>query len=161
MDKNKLVAAYTDLMEYLYIAMDNTLHSMADALEIAKEKLNKAGSLTVEEIEIISDALKRDIESAAHGLPDHKDQNKLSEWFKFDIKLIENFALDAFLSLADKTRIELAQLGEKAKHHQYQRGEITLPGTFICDQCGKEIAFKTPSQIPECPNCHGQVFTRI
>ena len=161
MAKNKFVTAYTDLMEHLYIAMDNTLHSMADALEIAKEKISHVGSLTVEEIDTISDALKRDIESAAHGLPEHQDKNTLSEWFKFDIDLIENFTLDAFLSLADKTRIELAKLGEQAKHHQYQSGEVTLPGTFTCDQCSKEIAFKQPSQIPECPACHGKSFTRI
>jgi hypothetical protein len=161
MDKNKLVAAYTELMEHLYMAMDDTLHSMADALEISKDKLKKAGSLTMEEVDVISEALKRDIESAAHGLPDHKDQNKLSEWFKFDIELIENFALDAFLSLADKTRIELAKLGEKAKRHQYRSGEVTLPGTFVCDKCNKEIAFKAPSQIPQCPDCNGEIFTRI
>jgi Zinc-ribbon containing domain len=161
MDKNKLVTAYTDLMEHLYIAMDNSLHSLADAWDIAKTKLGKAGELTHEEISIISDALKRDIESAAHGLPGHQDTNSLSEWFKFDIDLIENFTLDAFLSLADKTRIELAKLGEEAKHHSYQSGEITLPGTFTCDQCGKEIAFKQPSQIPECPACQCKTFTRI
>jgi rubrerythrin len=161
MAKNKFVDAYKDLMEHLYLAMDNTLHSMADAWDIAKDKINKAGELTQEEVNIISDALKRDIESAAHGLPGHKDTSSLSEWFKFDIDLIENFALDAFLSLADKTRIELAKLGEQAKHHQYQSGEVTLPGTFTCDQCGKEIAFKQPSQIPECPACHGKTFTRI
>jgi rubrerythrin len=161
MAKNKFVTAYTDLMEHLYLAMDNTLHSMADALEIAKDKLSEAGNLTKEEVNTISDALKRDIESAAHGLPGHKDTSSLSEWFKFDIDLIENFTLDAFLSLADKTRIELARLGEQAKTHSYQSGDVTLPGTFICDQCGKEIAFKSPSQIPECPACHGKTFIRI
>lgn len=161
MAKNKFVTAYTDLMEHLYLVMDNTLHSMADALEIAKEKLNKAGNLTVEEIDTISAALKRDIESAAHGLPNHQDTNSLSEWFKFDVDLIENFALDAFLGLADKTRIELAKLGEQAKHHTYTSGVVTLPGTFCCAQCGKEIAFKAPSQIPECPACRGKTFTRI
>jgi rubrerythrin len=161
MAKNKFVEAYKDLMEQLYLTMDNTLHSLADAWDIAKDKINKAGELTQEEVNIISDALKRDIESAAHGLPGHKDTSSLSEWFKFDIDLIENFALDAFLSLADKTRIELAKLGEQAKHHQYQSGEVTLPGTFTCDQCGKEIAFKQPSQIPECPACDGKIFTRI
>ena len=161
MDKNKLVTAYTDLMEHLYLTMDNSLHSMADAWDIAKAKLGKAGELTHEEISTISDALKRDIESAAHGLPDHQDTNSLSEWFKFDIDLIENFTLDAFLSLADKTRIELAELGEQAKTHSYQSGDVTLPGTFICDQCSKEIAFKQPSQIPECPACHGKTFIRI
>jgi hypothetical protein len=161
MAKNKFVTAYTDLMEHLYLAMDNSLHSMADAWDIAKAKMGKAGELTHEEISIISDALKRDIESAAHGLPGHKDANSLSEWFKFDIDLIENFTLDAFLNLADKTRIELAKLGEQAKHHTYQSGDVTLPGTFTCDQCHKEIAFKQPSQIPECPACNGKSFTRI
>jgi rubrerythrin len=161
MAKNKLVTAYTDLMEHLYLAMDNSLHSMADAWDIAKAKLGKAGELTHEEISTISDALKRDIESAAHGLPGHQDTNSLSEWFKFDIDLIENFTLDAFLSLADKTRVELAKLGEEAKTHTYQSGDVTIPGTFICDNCGKEIAFKTPSQIPECPACHGNTFIRI
>jgi Zinc-ribbon containing domain len=161
MAKNKLVTAYTDLMEQLYLAMDNSLHSMADAWDIAKAKMGKAGELTHEEISTISDALKRDIESAAHGLPGHQDTNSLSEWFKFDIDLIENFTLDAFLSLADKTRIELAKLGEEAKTHRYQSGDVTSPGTFICDHCDKEIAFKAPSQIPECPACHGKTFIRI
>ena len=161
MAKNKFVTAYTDLMEHLYLAMDNSLHSMADAWDIAKAKMDKAGELTHEEISVISDALKRDIESAAQGLPGHQDANSLSEWFKFDIDLIENFTLDAFLSLADKTRIELAQLGEQAKTHSYQSGDVTSPGTFICAHCDKEIAFKAPSQIPECPACHSKTFIRI
>ena len=77
------------------------------------------------------------------------------------IELIENFALDAFLSIADKTRLELARLGQIAQKHSYQSGEITGPGTFICDVCGKEIAFKTPSEIPECPQCHAHTFVRM
>ncbi len=161
MDKNKLAKAYTDLMEHLYVAMDDTLHSWADALDIAKAKIHKAGDLTLEEIEIISEALKRDIESAAHALPAGKDKSTLSDWFKFDIELLENFALDAFLSIADKTRVGLAKLGEEAKHHTYQSGSVTLPGTFTCDGCGKEIAFKGTSEIPECPACHGTLFTRV
>jgi len=158
---NKLTKAYTDLMEHLYMTMDDTLHTWVDVVDIAKAKIRKAGDLTLEEIDMISDALKCDIESAAHSLPAHKDKNTLSEWFKFDVDLIENFALDAFLSLADKTRIEHAKLGEQAKHHRYESGVVTLPGTFRCDSCGKEIAFKTTSQIPECPNCHNKHFTRI
>lgn len=161
MAKNKFVTAYNDLMEHLYLAMDNTLHSMADTLDSAKDKIHKAGDLTREEINTISEALTRDIESAAHALPPGKNKSSLSDWFKFDVELIENFALDAFLSLADKTRVQLAELGEKAKHHKYLSGEVTLPGTFVCDHCNKEIAFKTPSQIPQCPQCHHNSFTRI
>ena len=77
MTKNKLATAYSELMEHLYVAMDDTLHSWADAIAIAKAKMGLLGQLTLEEIDIIADALKRDVESAAHGLPEQKDKNHL------------------------------------------------------------------------------------
>jgi site-specific recombinase XerD len=161
MNKNKLVTAYSELMTHLHETMEDTLHSFAEALEISKEKTSKDSSLTSAELDKVSGYVKRDIEHAAHGLSDQEDKNSLSEWFKFDIELIENFTLDAFLSLADKTRLELAKLEQLAVAHTYHCGDITVPGTFICDDCGKEIAFKTPSEIPECPQCHGKTFIRI
>ncbi|MGZ8153000.1 MAG: zinc ribbon-containing protein [Methylococcaceae bacterium] len=161
MNKNKLINAYTDLMEHLYEVMDDTLHSLADALDIAKEKISKSSELTTEELDKVSGFVKRDIEHAAQNLSEKEDKDSLSEWFKFDIELIENFTLDAFLSLADKTRVELAKLQQLATRHTYHSGDITSPGTFICDACGKEIAFKTPSEIPECPACHAKTFVRI
>lgn len=161
MDKNKLINAYTDLMEHIYEAMDDTLHSFAEALDISKEKIRKAGDLTNEELDKVSSFVTRDVKHAAHGLSNEEDSGSLSEWFKFDIELLENFALDAFLGIADKTRIELAKLQQLAETHTYHSGDITMPGTFICDGCGKEIAFKTPSEIPECPSCHAKTFIRI
>lgn len=161
MKKNKFIDAFNDIFKHLYETMDDTLHSVAEALEISKEKAGKTSDLTQEELNKVSGYVKRDLETAAHGLTDKEDSNSLSEWFKFDIELIENFTLDAFLSVADKTRLELAKLGELAKKHSYQSGDITIPGTFICDNCGKEIAFKTPSEIPECPVCHAKTFIRI
>ncbi|NOT11246.1 MAG: zinc ribbon-containing protein [Methylococcaceae bacterium] len=161
MDKNKLINAYTNLMEHIYEAMDDTLHSFADALEISKDKIRKVGNLSNEELDKVSGFVKRDVEHAAQGLSDAENSRSLSDWFKFDVELLENFALDAFLSIADKTRIELAKLQQLAETHTYHSGDITIPGTFICDDCGKEIAFKTPSQIPECPVCQGKTFIRI
>ncbi|MDI1231004.1 MAG: zinc ribbon-containing protein [Methylobacter sp.] len=161
MNKNKLVAAYTDFMKHLHETMEDTLHSFAEALEISKEKTRKDSDLTSDELDKVSEFVQRDIEHAAHGLSPKEDNDSLSEWFKFDIELIENFALDAFLSLADKTRLELAKLEQLAEAHTYHSGDITIPGTFVCDDCGKEIAFKTPSEIPECPQCHGKTFIRI
>ncbi len=161
MNKNKLVTAYSDFMNHLHETMEDTLHSFAEALEISKEKTSKNSDLTSDEMDKVSSFVKRDIEHAAHGLSSKEDKDSLSEWFKFDIELIENFTLDAFLSLADKTRLELAKLEQLAETHIYHSGDITVPGTFICDDCGKEIAFKSPSEIPECPQCHGKTFIRI
>ncbi|MCX7098227.1 MAG: zinc ribbon-containing protein [Methylococcales bacterium] len=161
MNKNKLIAAYADFMGHLHETMEDTLHSFAEALEISKEKTSKTSDLSADELNKLTGFIKRDIEQAAHGLSSEEDSGSLSEWFKFDIELIENFALDAFLSVADKTRIELAKLKQLAETHTYHSGDITVPGTFICDACGKEIAFKTPSEIPECPACNAKVFIRI
>lgn len=160
MNKNKWVAAYNDIVKHLYETMDEALHSLGEALEISKEKTGKTSDLSKEDLDKVSGYVRRDIESAAHGLTAKSDAESLSEWFKFDIELIENFTLDAFLSVADKTRIQLAEIEERAKVHKYQSGEITIPGTFICDNCGKEIAFKTTSEIPVCPKCQGTVFVR-
>ncbi|MDP2099190.1 MAG: zinc ribbon-containing protein [Methylobacter sp.] len=161
MNKNKLIAAYSDFMRHLHETMEDTLHSFAEALEISKEKTGKDSDLTRDELDKVSGFVKRDIEHAAQGLSAQEDNDSLSEWFKFDIELIENFTLDAFLSLADKTRLELARLGQIAEAHTYHSGDITVPGTFTCDDCGKEIAFKSPSEIPDCPKCHGKTFIRI
>ncbi|MDD2722712.1 MAG: zinc ribbon-containing protein [Methylovulum sp.] len=161
MNKNKLINAYLELMGHLYEAMDDTLHSSAEAMDVAKGKLSKVSDLTSEEMDKVAGYLKRDVEHAAHWLSDHTDFHSLSDWFKFDVDLVENFTLDAFASLADKTRIELAKLEQLATKHVYHSGDITSPGTFICDDCGKEIAFKTPSEIPECPACHHNVFVRM
>ncbi len=161
MNKNKLIAAYSDFMTHLHETMEDTLHSFAEALEISKEKTSQSSDLSKEDVDKISGYVKRDIEHAANGLTAKEDKNSLSEWFKFDVELIENFTLDAFLSVADKTRIELAKIEQLAETHTYHSGDITVPGTFICDACGKEIAFKTASEIPECPACHAKTFIRI
>ena len=161
MNKNKLIAAYSDFMIHINETMEDTLHSFAEALEISKQKTSESNELSHEELDKISGYVKRDVEHAAQGLTAKEDKNSLSEWFKFDVELIENFTLDAFLSVADKTRIELAKIKQLAETHTYHSGDITVPGTFICDACGKEIAFKTASEIPECPACHANTFIRI
>ncbi len=148
-------------MTHLHETMEDTLHSFAEALEISKEKTSQSSDLSKEDLDKISGYVKRDVEHAANGLTAKEDKNSLSEWFKFDVELIENFTLDAFLSVADKTRIELAKIEQLAETHTYHSGDITVPGTFICDACGKEIAFKTASEIPECPACHAKTFIRI
>lgn len=161
MSENKLIKAYDDLMGHLYEAMDDTLHTVAEALEIAKEKTSALGGHTQEEINKVADYVMRDVEHAATSSSLEEENNSLSEWLKFDIDLIENFALDAFMDIADKTRIKLAALEMDAKqYHPYQSGDIASPGTFVCDQCGKQIAFKSTSVIPDCPECQAKSFTR-
>ena len=160
MNTQKLITAYSEFMHHLHETMEDTLHSFTDAFEISKEKTNESSELTTEELDHVSAQVKRDVEHAAQNLPAH-DNNSLSDWLKFDIELIENLTWDAFLSVADKTRIELAKIEFLAETHKYQSGDITIAGTFICNDCGKEIAFKATSRIPNCPTCHNHTFVRL
>lgn len=160
MNTQKLITAYSEFLQHLHETMENTLNSFTDAFEISKDKTNENSDLTADELEHVSTQVKRDVEHAAQNLPAH-DNNSLSDWLKFDIELVENLTWDAFLSVADKTRVELAKLEQEAKTHKYQSGDITIAGTFLCDDCGKEIAFKTASRIPPCPTCHNHTFVRL
>ena len=156
MSDKKSTDAYNDLMGHIYEIMDDTIHTIADVMDSAKEKTSELGGLTQEEINHVADALMRDVEQAASH-----DEDSLSEWFKFDVELLENFALESFTCLADKTRLELAKIENQAKkYHSYQSGDITGPGTFNCDKCDKQIAFKSTSKIPHCPACQSNKFTR-
>lgn len=159
MSENKFIKAYDELMGHLYEIMDDGIHTLAHGIEIAKEKTSKLGGLTQEEIHKIADFVKRDVEGAAHSLNSEK-QEDLSEWLKFDVDLIENFAIDAFMSVADKTSVELAELKRHAEQNIYYSGEITGPGTFKCNACEKTIAFKSTSEIPACPACGALSFAR-
>lgn len=160
MNTEKLITAYSEFMHHLHETMEDTLNSFTDAFELSKEKINESSDLTAEELEHVSTQVKRDVEHAAQNLPAH-DNNSLTEWLKFDIELVENLTWDAFLSVADKTRIELAKLELLAETHKYKSGDITIAGTFLCDDCGKEIAFKVTSRIPQCPTCHNHTFVRL
>jgi len=161
MSENKLTKAYNDFMEYMYEATDDTIHSIADSLDSAKEKVSELGGLSQDEINHVANAVSRDVHHAAHALPDNSDES-LAEWLKFDIELLENFALDSFLNIADKTRVELAQLAQNAEQysHPYKSGDLTAPGTLSCKKCNKVIAFKSTSVIPQCPECGAETFIR-
>lgn len=59
MSDDKFVDAYDNLMAHLYEIMDDTLHSVADSLEIAKKKTLEG--LSQEEIDDIASFLMRDV----------------------------------------------------------------------------------------------------
>ena len=161
MIKENFIHAYNHFMQHLHETLGDSENSMQDALEIAKQKTTHSTKLSAEEMNQVSHYVKRDIHHAAHH-GKTKEKLSFSDWLKFDINLIEDFAFDAFMDLADKTRVELAMIEEKAKHTpQYHTGEITSPGTFMCEECRHELKFKSTSHIPECPHCHATVFVRL
>jgi hypothetical protein len=148
------------LMGHLYEIMDDGLHSFADAIELAKAKTHAISALTVEDMHKVAEYVQRDVEDLAHVL-EPKNKEELSAWLKFDVDLVENFALEAFLGLADKTSVDLAALKRHGELRRYYTGEISSPGTLTCMACAKPLVFTSTSIIPECHACGAKAFTRM
>uniref|UniRef100_UPI0025E209C8 zinc ribbon-containing protein n=1 Tax=Thiocapsa sp. TaxID=2024551 RepID=UPI0025E209C8 len=85
----------------------------------------------------------------------------IRDWWRFDLQLIEQRMMDAFTKVADQTSLQLAQWAEVARQMSlYQAGEVTGPGTLVCDRCGAETHFVKAGRIPPCADCGGMSFRR-
>lgn len=131
------------------------LHRLIDQ---AKEKLLEAEEYTEEELDKVSDYLKRDLIDAADYLSE--TGSDFATWLGFDIELIEDRLKELFSQAADQTTVELLQLKMQAERRAYHTGEITGPGTLICDNCEEKLHFHRISRIPPCPKCRGTRFHR-
>ena len=164
-----LVEAYNRMMARVRDSIDNAeanaMPTLQKAIEQAKDQATHLGEVSLEEAEEIGNYIKRDINDAAEYLME--TSHEFSEWLMLDIDIIEQKVLELFLSVADKTRIELEQLSHttcnisaETKKSEYRSGEITGPGSLICANCGQMIQFNTTGSIPECNQCGGDVFKR-
>jgi len=159
---NRLVKAYNQMMASIREAFedaDTSDISLQKALNAAKEQAAHLGEVTIEEAHEISEYIKRDINDAAEYMMETSAE--FSDWLMLDIEVIERKVVDMFLSVADKTRVELEQFkGQSQELSLYYSGEITGPGTLVCTECGKLVAFVTTSQIEPCAKCGNNTFKR-
>ena len=161
--EQKLIAAYDKMMERIEQLIDTAekkaLPTLQKNIDKAKQQAIELKEISQEEADKIARYLRRDIHDAAEHF--ESSGKEISSWFSFDLKLVEDRLLDVFVKVADKTRLELAQLAEQAKHAQeYHTGEITSIGTLACQQCETLLHFKKTSRIPPCPKCHKTIFIR-
>jgi len=160
--KDPLVGAYEEMLkrtrEGIQEAQEST-PKLQHMLESVRDNMVELGELTREEAQKISQYIERDIEDAASYIVETGED--LRNWWRFDLELIEQRMLDAFTSVADMTSLELGQWAEQARRATlYQAGQITGPGTLVCDQCGAEIHFTRTGRIPACADCGGLAFRR-
>jgi len=161
--EQKLVAAYDKMMtrinSIVTSAEQQALPTLQNNINKAKQQAIELKEISKDEAEKIATYLQRDIHHAAEYL--EQSGETFATWFRFDIELIEARLLETFSNVADKTRLELAQLAEQANHaQQYHTGEIAGIGTLTCKQCDTEMHFKKTNRIPPCPKCHKTEFIR-
>ncbi len=157
-----LVDAYEEMLKRTEQGIEQARESapkLRHMLEKARDSMVELGELTREEAHKIADYIERDIEDAAAYIADTGED--LREWWRFDMELMERRLLDAFTSVADQTSLQLGQWAQQARRASlYQAGQITGPGTLICDQCGAETHFTRSGRIPPCADCGGLAFRR-
>lgn len=130
------------------------------AIDAAKEKISELGELTREEAEHVADYIRRDLHDAAVYL--ETEGKDLGDWLKFDIELVEDRLSELMSQTINTASIELQQLSERAKQENlWYKGEVTGPGSFICEHCEQPLSFYHIQDIPACPNCGNGIFRRI
>ncbi len=159
---DRLVDAYDEMLKRTRDGIEQAQEAtpkLRHMLEQVRDNMVELGELSREEAAKIADYVERDVEDAAHWLVDTGED--LRDWWRFDLALIEQRMLDAFTSVADQTSLQLRQWAERA--HQaslYQAGQITGPGTLVCDKCGAETHFTRSGRIPACAECGNLTFRR-
>ena len=114
--------------------------SLSKAISMAREEITHISDVTQDEAEEISNFIKRDINDAAEYMME--SSSEFSDWLMLDIEVIERKLIELFLSVADKTRVELEQFGVQNRELSlYYSGEITGPGTLQCAECGHRVSF--------------------
>ena len=159
----RLSAAYDAMVEQLRDgikkAEKTAVPAFSDALGEAKERAVALGELTREEAEKLGHYIERDMHDAADFIVETGQDFK--DWLKFDWQLIEKRLFDTFASVADQTSLQLKALADQARAASvYRSGEITGPGTLVCDSCGELMHFQHTHAIPPCPKCNAEVFHR-
>ena len=160
---DKLVQAYEQMLRETHETIEKTqqesVPKFREMLEKARDNMVELGELTREEAQKVSEYITRDIEDAANYIAETGQE--IHDWWRFDLELIEKRMLDMFKLVADQTSLQLAQWAETARQMSlYQAGEITGPGTLVCDRCGAETHFVKAGRIPPCADCGSTRFRR-
>lgn len=160
---DRMVDAYEQMLEMVYRGVEHleetALPALRERLDQAQDKMSEISELTREEIDHLSIWLERDLKDAGQYLFETGEEFKT--WLRFDVDLIEARLLEMLTSVADQTRVELAQLAERAQHPSWRTGEVTGPGTLVCESCGEQLQYHKTGRIPPCPRCHATSFQRM
>ena len=159
-----LGAVYEDMYERiadsLKTAKDKTAPQLREWIAEAKQKANEVEEITEEDAKQLATWLKRDFEDMLHYLSE--TEGELQEWLGFETVLLKTTLIQSLLDVADKTTVELLRMKENAhKPSDYHTGELTGPGSLICDECQEILHFHKTGRIPPCPKCNSTLYHRI
>jgi NADH pyrophosphatase NudC (nudix superfamily) len=160
---DRLEKAYREMLdlvaEELEALPDRSNIALNEMLEKARRQVADAEHLTKEETETVMEYVRRDLHDLGAFL-DTSDSDWRG-WLRIDLALIEASLLNALSTVADRTKLELAALAERAyRMGEWHTGEVTGPGELTCMDCGTTMHLSRVGRIPHCPNCRHTRFHR-
>ena len=161
--REKWQKAYDDMMVRVKTAYEEAEESTRPALESfihkARDTAVELEELTHDEAEKVAYYLKRDLQDAGKHLAE--TGHEIGDWLRFDIDRIEDRLLSVLSLVADRTRLEMLKFEHDIEEGPaWNTGEITGPGTLVCESCGTTLRFHATGHIPPCPKCKHTVFHR-
>ena len=164
----KLLKTYHTMIDQVkdlwHTAEEKAVPTLSENIEKAVEKASELGELTKEEAEKLGSYIQRDLEDAGDYLSEYIETNGplLENWIKDELEFAEYEFANMFATLADKTRLELDALAERARQvGVWRTGEITNVGVLYYQNCDEVLHFKKPGHIPPCPKCKGTEFKKV
>lgn len=165
---DKLLKTYHHMLNHVkelwHSAEEKAVPTLSENIERAAEKASELGEATKEEVEKLGTYIQRDLEGAGEYLSDYAEKNgpQLENWIKDELAFAESQFAEMFATLADKTRLELDALAERARQvGVWHTGEITHVGVLYCKNCHEALHFKKPGHIPPCPKCKETEFKKV
>ena len=150
---------YEKFLEKLLEKIKSSGQGVSHSIDSLKESLLSAEEHSKDELDKISDYIRRDLHEAAVHLAETGEE--LEQWLKFDVEQVERRTFELFLQIADKTQLELQHWKEQADALDlWKTGEVTGIGTLYCTSCGHSLHFKKAGHIPPCGKCKGSEFSR-
>ena len=156
---NAYESMYEDTVKEFHQAEEKSAPVLHQLIDKAKQKAVELEKISLEDADKVAEALKRDLTDSINYLSE--TSNELKDWLGFETTFLETELFDYLLGAADPTTVELTKLKlESMPSPTYHTGEITGPGTLVCDECGEKLHFYRAGKIPPCPKCKGTKFHR-
>lgn len=127
-------------------------------IQAAREAIPALAGLEEAHREAVEKAVARDVHSLLRFRRAGGEQ--VEKWLGIDTDLLPNRLrkpLPRFFAVPPPGVVDMAV---EHAFNTYHAGELTGPGTLVCDQCGEKLRFEKPDRIPPCPKCGGTVFHR-
>lgn len=156
---NAYESMYEDTVKELKLAEEKSAPALKSMVEKAKAKVIEAEEISKEDADKLAGYLNRDITDTINYLS--TTGKELKDWLGFETTFLETELVDSLLDIADPTTVELTKLRlESVPAPAFHTGEVTGPGTLVCNHCGERLHFYKAGKIPPCPKCKGTDFHR-